>query len=61
MPVPPLDVIVDLPGHRRALGVPTLDGLGVDGYGAHADYEHMYYSSLEQRVRLMLGLFETLK
>ena len=44
-----------------ALGVPTLDGLGVDGYGAHADYEHMYYSSLEQRVRLMLGLFETLK
>jgi glutamate carboxypeptidase len=44
-----------------ALGVPTLDGLGVDGYGAHADYEHMYYSSLEQRVKLMLGLFETLK
>lgn len=43
------------------LGVPTLDGLGVDGYGAHADYEHMYYSSLEQRVKLMLGLFETLK
>lgn len=44
-----------------ALGVPTLDGLGVDGYGAHADYEHMYYSSLEQRVKLVLGLFETLK
>ena len=44
-----------------ALGVPTLDGLGVDGYGAHTDYEHMYYSCLEQRARLMLGLFETLK
>ena len=44
-----------------ALGVPTLNGLGVDGYGAHTDYEHMYYSCLEQRARLMLGLFETLK
>jgi glutamate carboxypeptidase len=44
-----------------ALGVPTLDGLGVDGYGAHTDYEHMYYSCLEQRVKLIQGLFETLK
>ena len=43
------------------MGVPTLDGLGVDGYDAHTDYEHMYYSSLEQRVKLMLGLFETLR
>ena len=43
------------------MGVPTLDGLGVDGYGAHTDYEHMYHSCLEQRVKLMLGLFETLR
>ncbi len=43
-----------------ALGVPTLDGLGVDGYGAHTDYEHCFYSSLEPRARLMLRLFETL-
>jgi glutamate carboxypeptidase len=44
-----------------ALGVPTLDGLGADGYGAHSDYEHIYYSSLEPRTKLMLLLFQTLK
>jgi len=43
-----------------ALGVPTLDGLGADGYGAHSDYEHIYYSSLEPRAKLMLRLFQTL-
>ncbi|MCP5153434.1 MAG: M20/M25/M40 family metallo-hydrolase [Ectothiorhodospiraceae bacterium] len=44
-----------------ALGIPTLDGLGVDGYGAHTDYEHMLYSSLEERATLMLRLFQTLE
>ena len=44
-----------------ALGVPTLDGLGADGYGAHSDYEHIYYSSLEPRTKLMLRLFQTLE
>jgi len=44
-----------------ALGVPTLDGLGADGYGAHSDYEHIYYSSLEPRTKLMLLLFQTLR
>ncbi len=43
-----------------ALGIPTLDGLGVDGYGAHTDYEHCFYSSLKPRAELMLRLFETL-
>ena len=43
-----------------ALGVPTLDGLGADGAGAHTDWEHIYYSSLVERTKLMLGLFETL-
>jgi glutamate carboxypeptidase len=43
-----------------ALGVPTLDGLGADGYGAHTDYEHILVSSLVQRARLLQGLFETL-
>jgi glutamate carboxypeptidase len=43
-----------------ALGIPTLDGLGPDGKGAHTEYEQIYYSSLEQRTRLMLRLFETL-
>ena len=44
-----------------ALGAPTLDGLGVDGDGAHSHDEHLYHSSLEPRARLMLRLFETLK
>jgi len=44
-----------------ALGVPTLDGLGVDGKGAHTDYEQAYFSSFKPRARLMLRLFETLE
>jgi glutamate carboxypeptidase len=44
-----------------ALGVPTLDGLGVDGYGAHTDYEHLYFSCLEPRTTLLLRLLETLE
>lgn len=43
-----------------ALGVPTLDGLGADGKGAHTDYEQINFSSLEPRARLMLRLLETL-
>ncbi len=43
-----------------ALGVPTLDGLGADGHGAHSDYEHIYFSSLEPRAKLMLRLLQTL-
>jgi glutamate carboxypeptidase len=44
-----------------AMGIPTLDGLGVDGKGAHTDYEQAYYSSLVPRTKLMLRLLETLK
>ena len=44
-----------------ALGVPTLDGLGVDGDGAHSHEEHLYYSSLEPRAKLLLRLLETLE
>jgi glutamate carboxypeptidase len=43
-----------------ALGIPTLDGLGAVGAGAHAEHEHILISSLEPRVQLMLKLFETL-
>jgi glutamate carboxypeptidase len=43
-----------------ALGVPTLDGLGADGKGAHAIDEQIYVSSLEPRTKLLLKLFETL-
>ena len=44
-----------------ALGIPTLDGLGVDGHGAHQLDEHMYYSSLEPRTKLLVRLLETLE
>ena len=43
-----------------ALGVPTLDGLGVDGHGAHQLDEHLLYSSLEPRAKLLVRLLETL-
>jgi glutamate carboxypeptidase len=39
-----------------ALGVPTLDGLGADGDGAHAEHEHVIVSSLPTRVALAAGL-----
>lgn len=43
-----------------ALGIPTLDGLGADGAGGHTHHEHIYFSSLEPRTKLMIGLFKTL-
>lgn len=43
-----------------ALGIATLDGLGVCGGGAHTHVEHLLVSSLEPRARLIAGLFERL-
>jgi len=43
-----------------ALGIPTLDGLGADGHGAHTHDEYIYFSSLRERTALMIRLFETL-
>jgi glutamate carboxypeptidase len=39
-----------------ALGIPTLDGLGVLGAGAHADHEHILVDSLPQRAALLAAL-----
>ncbi len=39
-----------------ALGVPTLDGLGVDGAGAHAEHEHIILSDIPQRAALLTRL-----
>jgi glutamate carboxypeptidase len=39
-----------------ALGVPTLDGLGAVGGGAHADDEHVRVADLPDRVTLVAGL-----
>jgi glutamate carboxypeptidase len=44
-----------------AMGIATLDGLGVDGDGAHTNYEHMLFSSIEPRTRLLQGLMERLE
>src|SRR5437588_1284626 len=44
-----------------ALGVPTLDGLGIDGDGAHTEWEHGLISSIGPRTLLMRGLLETLQ
>lgn len=38
------------------IGVPTLDGLGAVGGGAHADHEHVVIAELEPRTRLLTGL-----
>jgi len=43
-----------------ALGVPTLDGLGADGDGAHAEHEHVLLSSIPDRAALVAGLIERL-
>lgn len=44
-----------------ALGVPTLDGLGADGKGAHTLHEQIYVSSLEPRARMWVELLAGLK
>lgn len=43
-----------------ALGLPTLDGLGPDGDGAHAEHEHVLVSSMPARVALAAGLIARL-
>ncbi len=43
-----------------ALGIPTLDGLGPDGGGAHADSEHLLIGSWLQRTALLTRLLEAL-
>jgi len=42
------------------LGVPTLDGLGPDGDGLHAEHEHVLLPSLLQRAALLVTLFRHL-
>jgi glutamate carboxypeptidase len=43
-----------------ALGVPTLDGLGVLGDGPHTHQEYLLVSCLVPRTKLLVRLFETL-
>ena len=48
-------------GNFTASHTATLDGLGVDGEGAHTHYEQLYISSIEPRARLLHRLFQTLR
>jgi glutamate carboxypeptidase len=48
-------------GNFTAPHTATLDGLGVDGKGAHTHYEQLYISSIEPRARLLHRLYQTLK
>ncbi|SCD99772.1 glutamate carboxypeptidase [Streptomyces sp. ScaeMP-e83] len=44
-----------------ALGVPTLDGLGAVGGGAHADHEYVVVDAMAERARLAAGLVKALQ
>jgi glutamate carboxypeptidase len=44
-----------------AMGIPTLDGLGVRGADPHTLNEHIEVDSLAERGRLMAGLLATLE
>src|SRR5437588_509506 len=48
-------------GNFTASHTATLDGLGVDGKGAHTHYEQIYISSIEPRTRLLHRLYQTLR
>ena len=43
-----------------ALGIPTLDGLGCPGSGAHASHEHIVWTQLAPRAAMLAHLLETL-
>ena len=42
-----------------ALGIPTLDGLGAVGEGAHSSHEHLLISAMPQRAALLAALLAT--
>ncbi len=44
-----------------ALGVPTLDGLGAVGGGAHADHEYLLVDSMAERAELIAGLVNAIR
>lgn len=44
-----------------ALGVPTLDGLGAVGGGAHADHEYLVIEAMVERANLVAGLVNAIR
>ncbi|HEV7397665.1 MAG TPA: M20/M25/M40 family metallo-hydrolase, partial [Pyrinomonadaceae bacterium] len=43
-----------------AVGTPVLDGLGIEGDGAHAVHEHILIDDIARRGALIAGLLATL-
>ncbi len=41
------------------MGIPTLDGMGGEGQGAHAVHEHIVISELPRRALLLAGMIES--
>ena len=44
-----------------AIGVPTLDGLGVTGGGAHAVHEYAETATMVERTRLLSALIAAIR
>lgn len=44
-----------------AIGVPTLDGLGAVGGGAHADHEYLVIDAMAERAHLVAGLVDEIQ
>ncbi len=42
------------------MGIPTLDGLGPEGDGLHAEHEHLLLPSLVERAALLTELLKSL-
>ena len=42
------------------MGIPILDGLGIDGDGAHAAHEHIIVDDIPRRGALLAGLIASL-
>jgi len=42
-----------------AMGIPTLDGMGAVGDGAHSDHEHVIVKTMPQRAALLAALLAT--
>ena len=43
-----------------SIGIPVLDGLGIDGDGAHAAHEHIIVDDIPRRGALLAGLIASL-
>jgi len=47
--------------YTAAMGIATLDGLGLDGAGAHTRGEHVFYSSIIPRTNMWIHMLQSLE